>query len=320
MFFIFITVSFFLDLILGDPFFVIKIVSHPVIFMGKTIKFLEKKLLNLNDTKKMQQFKGFLICFFMITFYGGLTFFVIKLLHSVNYYLAATFEIFLMYQIFATKSLKDESMKVYNSKDLDEATTMLSYIVGRDTKDLSETDVYKATIETIAENITDAIIAPMLYLFIGGPVFGIIYKTVNTLDSMIGYKNDKYQYFGTFSARLDDVLNFLPARISAVIMIVASFFLKYDFKNAFKIWRRDRKNHKSPNSAQTESVCAGALNIQLAGDAFYFGKLVSKKTIGDNLRDVCNDDILKTIKLMYFSAIIAFFIILALSIFISYIL
>lgn len=179
------------------------------------------------------------------------------------------------------------------------ARKAVSMIVGRDTENLSKEGVIKATVETIAENTSDGIIAPMFYLILFGPLGGIIYKAVNTMDSMIGYKNDRYKYFGTFAARLDDIVNFIPARISGFLMVLSAYFCHFDGKNSWKIWRRDRRKSKSPNSAQCESAVAGALDISLLGNAYYFGKLFEKPEIGDSIRKIETDDIKKTEKMMY---------------------
>lgn len=198
-------------------------------------------------------------------------------------------------------------MRVYDALStdgVDAGRRAVSMIVGRDTSVLDAAGVTRAAVETIAENTSDGVIAPMLYTAIGGPVIGFVYKAVNTMDSMLGYKNDKYMYFGRFAARLDDVVNFIPARISAYLMIAAAFIggRQFDGKNAYRIFKRDRFNHASPNSAQTESVCAGALRVQLAGDAVYFGKLVKKKYIGDGLREIEYEDIKRANRLMYITA------------------
>ncbi len=211
------------------------------------------------------------------------------------------------WQIIAVKSLKKESMNVYNELEngtINSARKAVSRIVGRDTQSLTDEGVTKAAVETVAENTSDGIIAPLFYMLIGGPVLGFLYKAVNTMDSMIGYKNEKYMFLGRAAAKTDDLFNFIPARLSAFFMIISAFILKYDYKNAYKIFKRDRFNHKSPNSAQTESVCAGALNVMLAGDAWYFGKLVKKPTIGDDIRKIEHSDIIKANRLMILTSVL----------------
>ncbi len=216
-------------------------------------------------------------------------------------------EAIMTYQILAAKCLKVESMKVYKSlkeEGLAAARKAVSMIVGRDTQVLDETGVAKAAIETVAENTSDGVIAPMLYTALGGPVFGFVYKAINTMDSMVGYKNDRYLYFGRAAAKLDDAANYLPARICAFLMIGCAFIggKEFDGRRAFRIYKRDNRKHASPNSAQTEAVCAGALGIQLAGDASYFGKVVKKPYIGDPVRAVEFEDIRRVNKLMYLTA------------------
>ena len=232
---------------------------------------------------------------------------IIVAAYSINLYAGVIAEAVMTWQILATKCLRVESMRVYDAlrtDGVDAGRRAVSMIVGRDTSVLDAAGVTRAAVETIAENTSDGVIAPMLYTAIGGPVLGFVYKAVNTMDSMLGYKNDKYMYFGRFAARLDDVVNFIPARISAYLMIAAAFIGGRQFggKNAYSIFKRDRFNHASPNSAQTESVCAGALRVQLAGDAVYFGKLVKKKYIGDGLREIEYEDIKRANRLMYITA------------------
>ena len=188
--------------------------------------------------------------------------------------------------------------------DLEGARKAVSMIVGRDTQHLDETGVTKAAVETVAENTSDGVVAPLLFAAIGGAPLGLAYKAVNTLDSMIGYKNDAYLHFGRFAARQDDLWNFLPARISGVAMVLAAYLLGFDGKNAARIFCRDRLCHKSPNSAHTEAACAGALDIQLAGDAYYFGVLHHKPTIGDPLRPVEAEDIPRAGRLMNAAAVL----------------
>ena len=219
--------------------------------------------------------------------------------------LGACAEAFMTYQILAAKGLKSESMKVFDRlerDDLSGARKEVSMIVGRDTDNLDAEGVTKAAVETVAENTSDGVVAPMLYCAVGGPVLGLMYKAVNTMDSMIGYKNDKYLYFGRAAAKLDDAANFLPARISAVFMLFSAFIGGFDFKNALRIYKRDRLKHSSPNSAHTEAVCAGALGVRLAGDAVYFGKTVKKPFIGEALRKIEPEDIRRANRLMYFTA------------------
>lgn len=212
------------------------------------------------------------------------------------------------YQMLALKSLKDESMKVFHGfacGDMEEARHAVSMIVGRDTKPLSEEGIIRAAVETVAENTSDGVIAPLFYMALGGGPWGMLYKAVNTMDSMIGYKNETYLWFGRTAARLDDLLNLIPSRLSALLMIGASYLLGMDGRNAARIYRRDRYNHKSPNSAQTEAACAGALRVQLAGDAYYFGILQEKPTIGDDLRPVEAEDIKRANRLLYMTAALA---------------
>jgi adenosylcobinamide-phosphate synthase len=226
-------------------------------------------------------------------------------------------ETILTYQILAAKCLCVESMKVYKALKtgpIENARKAVSMIVGRDTDQLDEAGVTRAAVETVAENTSDGVIAPMLYLAIGGPILGMLYKAINTMDSMIGYKNERYLDFGRAAAKLDDVVNFLPSRISAWLMIFACPFLGDHFiaSEGKRIYLRDRRKHASPNSAQTESVCAGALGIQLAGDASYFGKLVHKPTIGDGRRKVNPEDIRLTNRLMYGATILCLLLCIAL--------
>ena len=212
------------------------------------------------------------------------------------------------YQLLATKSLKTETMKVYDALkegDLKKARYAVSMVVGRDTDVLDEIGVTKAAVETVAENTSDGIIAPLLFMMIGGPVLGYFYKAVNTMDSMVGYKNDKYLYFGRAAAKFDDVVNYIPARLSAILMIGAAGCCGMDAANGWRIYKRDRYNHSSPNSAHTEAVTAGALHIQLAGNAFYFGKLYEKPTLGDPDRPVEYEDIARANRLLYGTAILA---------------
>ena len=271
--------------------------------------FIFQKLI-IQNIKKLNLIKykrGMLLAFTVIFATFAISVIIIVAAYSINLYAGVIAEAVMTWQILATKCLRVESMRVYDAlrtDGVDAGRRAVSMIVGRDTSVLDVAGVTRAAVETIAENTSDGVIAPMLYTAIGGPVLGFVYKAVNTMDSMLGYKNDKYMYFGRFAARLDDVVNFIPARISAYLMIAAAFIggRQFDGKNAYRIFKRDRFNHASPNSAQTESVCAGALRVQLAGDAVYFGKLVKKKFIGDGLREIEYEDIKRANRLMYITA------------------
>ena len=243
----------------------------------------------------------------VVTVSTGVPAVILSVAYKYFWQLGLALESFWCYQIFATKSLKVESDRVYialKDKGLEAGRKAVSMIVGRDTQNLTEEGVTKAAVETVAENTSDGVIAPLFYMLIGGAVLGFAYKAINTMDSMVGYKNDRYQWFGTAAAKLDDVVNFIPARVSAVLMIAASYLTGMDEKNAARIFRRDRFNHKSPNSAQTEAVMAGALDVQLAGDAWYFGKLHKKPTIGDPVREMELLDIRRSHKLLYGTAML----------------
>lgn len=256
---------------------------------------------------KNEFFSGMILSIIIISMSFIIPFTILFFANKISPYLAITIQIFFCFQILASKSLQKESMKVHaqlTKNDIENARKYLSYIVGRDTQELDEKKIIKACVETVAENTTDGVVAPLIFMAIGGAPLAFTYKAINTLDSMIGYKNEKYYYFGKFAARLDDVANFIPARISAIIMIISTLFTGLNFKNAIKIYVRDRKNHKSPNSAQTESVCAGAIGIMLAGNSSYFGKIVEKPTIGDANREVQIDDIKVANKLMVMTSII----------------
>ena len=303
-----ILVGFIMDLLIGDPHWM----YHPVRLIGKLITFLELLLRKIfPKTKDGEQKAGFvlvvLVCGISVFTVWGL----IKLVYDLNFWCGFLLEVIMCYQLFAVRSLKDESMKVYKElvkSDLEASRKAVSMIVGRDTQSLTVEGVTKAAVETIAENTSDGTLAPMLYMFIGGPVLGWFYKAVNTMDSMVGYKNEKYIHFGRYAAKFDDVMNYIPARLCGLLMIFASYILKMDWKNAKKIFLRDRFNHASPNSAQTEAVMAGALRIQLAGDAWYFGKRYEKPTIGDALRPVEIEDIPRANRLLYATAIVSFII------------
>lgn len=295
-------IGFLLDLIFGDPHWM----PHPICLIGNMIAKGEKIIRRAMPKTNTGEFLGGVLLTICIVLLSTIVpFAILFAAGQIHIFLRIGLEAVMCYQILAVKALKTESMKVYEElvkEDLAGARKMISMIVGRDVQALNMEQITKAAVETIAENTSDGTVAPLLFMAIGGAPLGFFYKAINTMDSMIGYKNDNYLYFGRFAAKLDDLVNYIPARISAWLMILASFFLKMDYRNAYRIFKRDRYNHSSPNSAQTESVCAGALDIQLAGDAYYFGKLYPKKTIGDSLRPIIYDDICAANRLLYGTA------------------
>lgn len=296
--------GFILDLLIGDP----RWLYHPVCLIGKLITVLEKGIRKIfPETEKGEIFGGLLEVLFVCLFSFGIPGIVLYFLYGALPIAGCILETFWCYQLLATRSLKDESMKVYDrlvNGTIEEARYAVSMIVGRDTKELSVEGVTKAAVETVAENCSDGVIAPMVYMAIGGVPLMFLYKGINTMDSMLGYKNEKYLYFGRCAAKLDDLANYIPARISGWLMVAAAFFAGMDVRNACRIYKRDRRNHASPNSAQTEAAMAGALQVQLAGNAYYFGKLYEKPTIGDRIRAVKPEDISRANRLLYATAIL----------------
>ena len=297
--------GFILDLIVGDPHWL----YHPIRLVGHLISGLEKLLRRIfPKTEQGELIAGG----FLLVLTAGITTAVAwELLLAaglVHPCLRFALEVIMCYWVLATKSLKTETMKVYDALkegDLKKARFAVSMVVGRDTEVLDDIGVTKAAVETVAENASDGVIAPLLFLMIGGAPLGFFYKAVNTMDSMVGYKNDKYLYFGRAAAKFDDVLNYIPARLSGMLMCGAAAFCGMDSKNAWRIYRRDRYNHSSPNSAHTEATAAGAMHIQLAGNAYYFGKLYEKPTLGDPDRPVEYEDIPRVNRLLYATAILS---------------
>lgn len=292
-----------LDLIIGDPYSF----PHPVRFIGKLISFVEKQIRKITSSDKGLKIAGFVLWFVVVGVTLGSTSIVLHLFefNKIVYFAVNTI---LIYTTLATKCLKDESTKIYKvlkTGDLEKSRIQLSYIVGRDTTNLSEKEIVRATVETVAENTVDGIIAPLFYGVIGGAPLAMAYKAINTLDSTVGYKNDKYYYLGYASAKIDDIANYIPARLGVILLSLGSLLTGFNFKNALKIGIRDRKNHKSPNCAFSEGAIAGALGIQLGGTNVYFGKEVYKPTIGDKSREIEIEDIVRTNKIMYSSSIIS---------------
>ena len=296
--------GFILDVLLGDPPYLI----HPVVIIGKLIGFLEKAIRELlPKTKAGERLGGGIMTFLVIAISFILPWFILMVVKNINYLFKIVLEVFWCWQILAIKTMAVEAKGVFEpleDNDIPRARKQVARIVGRDTDSLDEVGVIKAAVETVAESTSDGIVAPMLFMAIGGIPLGFLYKAVNTMDSMVGYKNERYRFFGTASARMDDLLNFIPARLTALLMIAGARVIKLDYGNAYAVWKRDRKKHASPNSGNPESACAGALGIKLGGDAYYFGELYHKETLGDDLRRPEKEDILMTVKLMYVTSIL----------------
>ncbi len=291
-----------LDFIFGDP---LKI-PHPIVYIGKLISGIEKLL--LPDSTKRDMPKGVLIFIFTVFISFAIPFTILFFLYRISFWLGLILEIFWSFQILAARTLSAEAYKVKKYLDegnLSEARRSLSMIVGRDTSQLGEEDIIKAVIETVSENTTDGIVSPLIAIAIGGAPLGFAYKAVNTLDSMIGYKSEKYFYFGKASAILDDVVNYLPARLTGISMCFASSLISgLSAKDAWRVMMRDHAKHASPNGGWTEGATAGALGVRLGGDATYFGVLYKKASLGDPKRTVESNDIVRTTRLMWASSII----------------
>ena len=298
-------IGFVIDLIVGDP----HSFPHPVVLIGKLIDALEHGLRKMfPKTAFGEKFAGTILWILVVLLSSLLPAFILWLCHGISPWLRLGVESVMCWQILATKSLRDESMKVYHaleSGDIEKSRYAVSMIVGRDTAALDDAGVTRAAVETVAENTSDGIVAPLIFLAIGGAPLGFFYKAVNTMDSMLGYVEPPYKNIGLVPAKMDDVVNFIPARISALLMLAAGGILRLDVKNGWKIFCRDRFNHASPNSAQTESVCAGLLRLRLAGDAWYHGVLHKKKYIGDALREIEHEDIPRAGRLRYVTALLA---------------
>lgn len=302
--------AFILDMIIGDPHWL----WHPVQGIGRLIEYTERllrRVFALREEREADRGKkkvaGGILVILVLLPSVLVPMLILYAAERIHPYVRLAAEIVLCYQMLAMKSLRVESMKVYHAlmkQDIEGARQAVSMIVGRDTEKLSEEGITKAAVETVAENTSDGVIAPLIYMALFGACGAFFYKAVNTMDSMIGYKNDKYIYLGMIAAKLDDVVNYIPARLSALFMIVVSGVLGMNAKQAWRIYKRDRYQHASPNSAQTEAVCAGALSIQLAGDAYYFGELYHKPVIGDADRPVLPEDIRSANRLMYGTSIL----------------
>jgi adenosylcobinamide-phosphate synthase len=321
-FFIDILIAYILDLIFGDPHWL----PHPIKLIGNLIRKLDRVILDNIRTKhanseflnKYEKIGGLVLLISVIFITFTSVFMVLHVTKIISYKIVGNsllfhiVNIYLIYSSFATKCLGDEAMKIHSNlanNDIPSARKYIGYLVSRETSELDEGQITKATVETVAENTVDGATSPLFYAFIGG-IFSLsapvvyIFKSVSTLDSMVGYKNDRYNNFGMFSAKFDDILNYIPARITGFILVVSAALLNFDYKNSFKILLRDRRNHKSPNCAFSESAVAGALNIQLGGNNIYFGQLVEKPTIGDHLKPPHYSDIEKSVHMLYISSLL----------------
>lgn len=294
-----------LDCLFGDPLSRL----HPVVLMGKMISFFEKTLRGkYPKTPRGERIAGTIMALLVPLISAGAGFVLLWFAWTVHPWAYFALSAFLCWQCIAARCLMTESKKVVTALEkegLDAGRRQVAMLVGRDTENLTDKQVVKAAVETVAENTSDGVVAPICWMIVGGAVGGLFYKAVNTMDSMVGYKNEKYLHFGRCAAKFDDAVNYIPARLSALGMIGAAFLLKLDGKNAWRIWRRDRRNHTSPNSAQCESACAGALGIQLGGNASYFGQVYEKPTIGDPMRPIEGADVNRACKLMYGTSVLA---------------
>ena len=298
-------IGFCIDLVVGDP----HSLPHPVVAIGRLISASERFFRRVFPaTPGGERAAGAALWMLVAGVSSLVPAGLLWASHTVSPWLRLGVESIMCWQILATKSLRDESMKVYaalETGDLDASRRAVSMIVGRETARLDEAGVTRAAVETVAENTSDGVVAPLLYLAVGGAPLGFFYKAINTMDSMLGYTDPPYQYIGFVPAKMDDLANFLPARLSALLMLGAGALLGMDVKNGWRIFRRDRLNHASPNSAQTEAVCAGLLGLRLAGDAWYHGVLHKKPFIGDPLREIEHADIPRACRLLYATAFLA---------------
>ena len=295
-----------LDRLIGDP----QWMPHPVRWIGSLVSALEKLLRLDGDSPAIERIKGGATAVFVLSIVTQISWGLLVRAYAVNTLAGIALESILCCYALAARSLQDASMEVYSplvedrpapasGQNIERARYAVSMIVGRDTTVLDEKGIIRAAVETVAENTADGVIAPLFYMMLGGAAGAMAYKAINTMDSMIGYRNEKYQYYGTVAARLDDIAGFIPARLSGLLLVAAAKLTGMDAAGAWRIFKRDRYAHKSPNSAQSESACAGALGVQLAGDAVYFGRVVKKPFIGDPTREIEAEDIPRANRLMY---------------------
>ncbi|MEK6678173.1 MAG: adenosylcobinamide-phosphate synthase CbiB [Nitrospirota bacterium] len=299
--------AYLLDIAIGDP----KWFPHPVRYIGRGINLLEKISLKIASTPIWKRGAGIITVVIVVLSAYLIALFLIKAFYSINSFFGEAVSILIAYTTLSVNDLAKEARKVYtrlNEDNLIDARKSVSRIVGRDTENMDERNIIRAAVESVAENTSDGIIAPLFYLAIGGPALALAYKAINTLDSMIGYKNERYKDFGWAAARLDDAANYIPARITGVLIVIASFIISYSLYTvhySLKVMLRDGKNHPSPNSGFPEAAMAGALGVQLGGPSYYFGKLVSKPTIGEQKRQMMAEDIKSSVRIMYAASLLA---------------
>lgn len=292
--------AFIIDMIIGDPHSNL----HPVAIMGRCVSVVEKTLLRADQSKCRQRIAGALFTIILLTFSYACGYFIVWEFNrlALSWWLQLFLEALCLSFMISPKSLMQAGQGIIYSlqrNNLIEARQKVHFIVGRDTDNMDEQEIVRATVETIAENTTDGIISPLFYFFVGGLPLAILYRMVNTLDSMVGYKNDKYQYFGTVSARVDDLFNLIPARLTGLLIIIAAAILHLDYKAAWRMMRRDAKKHPSPNGGFAEATVAGALNIRLGGKNFYFGVPHFRAYMGDMIEKLSTRHIISVTQIMY---------------------
>ena len=297
-------VAWILDVVIGDP----PHWPHPVRWIGRLINISQRVVRRVCHSERALRIGGGVMWLVVTGLTWGVAWGALALAHGLHPWLGWLVEVWMIFTVLAGRCLAQSARDVerpLRAGDLAESRSKLSWIVGRDTSQLQPAQINRAVVETVAENASDGVIAPLLYMLLGGAPLALTYKAINTMDSMVGYKNTQYLYFGRAAAKLDDVANYLPSRIAALLWVAAAALTGNDARNAWRIWRRDRRNHASPNSAQTESACAGALGVQLAGPAYYFGEYYPKPTIGDALRPIEPEDIRRANKMMYAESLLA---------------
>ncbi len=300
-----------LDLLFGDPSWW----PHPVRWIGRWITWCESLFYDAEGPPVYQRMAGFTFWLVVVVGVASTTLACIRLVAYLHPLAGAALTVWIACAALATRSLHSESRRVVRalaSGDLTGARKRLSWIVSRDTSQLNEREVLRAVIETVSENISDGIVAPLLFLSLGGPVGAMTYKAVNTMDSMVGYLNDRYRHFGWFAARADDVVNYIPSRLTALLMVAGAAGLRLDWRNAWRVARRDACRMKSPNAGYPEAAAAGALNIQLGGPNVYFGRIEQKPTLGDDVHPLSPAVYSAMIRLMYATSFLAFLLALAL--------